>query len=173
MDSLEMLKSKEGQLNAVFACYGSAAQHGQLFEDALSQLVLTLNRISGNDLSTVDLLAVESRLRKKTMGQLIGELKKRVTISHEWVYESLRIALEKRNFLIHEYFLKRQDEFEAYSGRMGMLSELLSIENAIKRATDITNGMRVAVNQALDGSHEESEDATALFSIEVHVDDRQ
>lgn len=31
-----MLKTKEGQLNAVFACYGSAMQSGQLFEQALS-----------------------------------------------------------------------------------------------------------------------------------------
>ena len=29
--SLEMLKSEEGQLNAVFACFGSAAQHAQFW----------------------------------------------------------------------------------------------------------------------------------------------
>ena len=34
--SLEMLKSEEGQLNAVFACFGSAAQHSQYFEAALA-----------------------------------------------------------------------------------------------------------------------------------------
>ena len=42
-ESLKMLESKKGQLNAVFACYGSAAQHGQLLEEALARLIAELN----------------------------------------------------------------------------------------------------------------------------------
>ena len=74
-----MLKSQEGQLNAVFSCFGSAAQHGQLFEHALGELVLSLNAVSGRRLSSADLLNVERRLHKKTIGQLLRELNKHVT----------------------------------------------------------------------------------------------
>ena len=39
-ESLDMLKSEEGQKNAVFACFGSAAQHAQLLEAALSDFLV-------------------------------------------------------------------------------------------------------------------------------------
>ena len=47
--TLEMLESEEGQLNAIFACYGSAVQNGQLFEESLAKLVAILNEWSEAD----------------------------------------------------------------------------------------------------------------------------
>ena len=44
-ESLRMLASKEGQINAVFACFGSAAQHSQFFEAALGEFLLVYNKI--------------------------------------------------------------------------------------------------------------------------------
>ena len=59
-----MLVSDEGQRNAVFACYGSAAQHGQLLEDALSRLIAKPNAVRGMD-------DPDAGLGKKTTGQLL------------------------------------------------------------------------------------------------------
>ena len=39
-ESLKMLEPEEGQNNAVFACFGSAAQHAQMFEEALGNFLL-------------------------------------------------------------------------------------------------------------------------------------
>ena len=39
-ESLRMLETEEGQNNAVFACFGSAAQHAQMFEEALGKRCL-------------------------------------------------------------------------------------------------------------------------------------
>ena len=36
-ESLRMLESEEGQTNAIFACFGSAVQHSQLFEQGLDR----------------------------------------------------------------------------------------------------------------------------------------
>ena len=102
--SLEMLESEEGQLNAVFACYGSAAQHGQLFEDSLAKLVALLNDWlgSGNPVA---------RLEKKTIGELLRLFEtKFVEEIDDWVPEFLDEARERRNFLIHKYFLTRANE---------------------------------------------------------------
>jgi len=67
--SLETLESEEGQLNAVFACFGSAAQHAQFFEEALGEFLLAYNKICNKsltisrnrprDFSTPDILAVK------------------------------------------------------------------------------------------------------------------
>src|SRR5262245_10449998 len=38
-ESLQMLRTRVGQVNAVFACFGSAAQHAQHFEAALAEFL--------------------------------------------------------------------------------------------------------------------------------------
>ena len=78
--SLEMLESEEGQLNAVFACYGSAAQHGQLFADSLAKLVALLNDWLGGSNPV-------ARLEKKTIGELLA---------HPFL-ELGNIAIERQN----------------------------------------------------------------------------
>ena len=104
MKSLEMLNSEEGQLNAVFACFGSAAKHAQFFEAALSEFLLVYNRLLKKSLTLADLEVVETSLHKKTMGALLTEFRKHVKISDDVVSTSLSDAVQKRNFLIHRYF---------------------------------------------------------------------
>lgn len=72
-ESLRMLKSEEGQLNAVFACYGSAAQFAQFFEEALARFLSVYNRICVGTISVQDLKAFDAKQSKKTMGQLLRE----------------------------------------------------------------------------------------------------
>ena len=169
--SLVMLESKEGQLNAIFACYGSAAQHGQIFEAALSNFLFAYNSLVKKRLSIDDLKLVKSKLHKMTMGALLTELQKHITIDATWVSNCLRVALEKRNFLIHSYFLEREAKFRTEAGRLEMLRELVSIEKAIEKATDITNGMRIALCEALelDESQTDSDDSQTLFSITIDL----
>ena len=76
-----MLNSEEGQLNAVYACLGSAAQHGQLFEVALSDFLLAYNGLLKKSFKLADLEAVKTSLQKKTMGALLADFKKHLKIS--------------------------------------------------------------------------------------------
>ena len=144
-DSLRMLESEEGQINAVFACFGSAAQHGQYYEKALSEFLATINRILAPSTPLKELKTAESQLNKKTIGQLLKIMNKHVKTDALWVTDAWIKALEGRNFLIHRYFLEREDRFKTKAGRMAMLKELLTIETQLKEATDLVNGMRVAV----------------------------
>ena len=54
-ESLKMLETEEGQLNAVFACFGSAVQHSQLFEQGLTRFLKMYNKIASDSLSIDDL----------------------------------------------------------------------------------------------------------------------
>src|SRR3954454_3936065 len=83
-ESLRMLESAEGQTNAVFACYGSAAQRAQNFEDGLARFLLVYNRITKESLRLEDL---EAGLHKLTMGRLIKDLSKFVTFQ-DGTYQS-------------------------------------------------------------------------------------
>lgn len=172
-ESLRMLKSKEGQLNAIYALYGSAAQQGQLLEKALSDLMIKLREISGHSVSPTNLRATESSSHKKTIGQLLKDFENNTRNLDKWVEDSFREARDKRNFLIHHYFLERENKFQTRSNRMKVLKELVLIQETLKRATDFANGMRVAVSEILDGVRKEPDKISVLFSFEIDVPDLQ
>ena len=166
-ESLKMLESEEGQLNAVYACYGSAAQHGQLFEAALSDFLVTYQ-------SLVKRLPESSLTKKKTMGQLLTEFRRYIKIRDEndqWVFDSLSSALEMRNFLIHRYFLERQDKFENESGRFDMLGELISTQETLNAARVLTNAIRIALCENLEGRETDRDSRQVVFSIQVSIPD--
>ena len=175
-ESLRMLESKEGQLNAIFACFGSAAQHGLDYEIALEEFLLTYNKIF-KELTQQDLEAIETKLQKKTIGSLLKEFKGYVTISDRTVEQFLNNARKKRNFLIHHFLRQRRDRFDTEQGRMEMLAELVSIEKELKIATRLINGMRIAVSEK-PGLKSENKNITAeesdtasevLFSLRIHL----
>ena len=162
--SLEMLESEEGQLNAVFACYGSAAQHGQFFEESLSSLVVLLNELSGADNPAVG-------LEKKTIGQLLRLFRTQfVDEIDDWVPEFLDNARKRRNFLIHDYFLARADALGAPGGRRAVLMELLAIEGELRRGAALVNGLRVAIERSKMGAREANGEGEPIFSVRLRIE---
>ena len=164
--SLGMLESEEGQLNAVFACYGSAAQHGQLFEESITRLIVVLNELSGIECNA-------EMMEKWTIGRLLGHWQKTfVQKIDEWVPQFLDEGRRLRNFLMHDYFLSRRDQLATEDGRMAMLKELSGIELHLSRAAGLINGVRVAVSRQPDGRMMPggSDGADVVFSAELHIE---
>ena len=142
-ESLRMLQSGEGQLNAVFACFGSAAQHAQLFEQGLTRFLIMYNKIASDSVSVDDIG------QKMTMGQLLRKVGQHVTISDNSVEEGFSTALMDRNYLIHRFFLERNPLLGSSEGRMQLLSELVGIEANLERCRVMINAMRIAMCKAL------------------------
>ena len=61
--------------------------------------------------------------RRRTMGQLLGRLRK-IGIPYEGLEIKLKESLTKRNWLMHSYFSDRAMEFMSEAGRNKMISEL-------------------------------------------------
>lgn len=155
-ESLKMLESKEGQMNAVFACYGSAAQHGQLLEEALAMLITELNGMRS-------LESTDGGFDKKTTGQLLRMfIRDFVEEIDDWVPDFLDRARERRNFLTHEYFLKRKKAMAVEAGRLEILRELLDIEGDLRRAAGLVNGLRVAVAETRQDERGEKQRRTVI-----------
>ncbi len=148
-ESLKMLESEEGQLNAVFACFGSAAQHAQLFEQGLAEFLIAYNRICSDSIAIDDLEAGTSSLRRRTMGQLLRKLSEHVTIEEISVSDCFSTALKSRNYLMHEFFLKKNSELETAEGRMQLLVELTTIQGILERSRVMINAMRIAMCETL------------------------
>lgn len=174
-----MLDTEEGQNNAVYACFGSAAYHAQFFEEALTRFLTMYNRLSRKSTTVEDLEMLSQSLHKRTMGTLLNDLKCRITIHDKRVLDCFDVALRQRNYIIHEFFLLRGRELSTESGRFQLLRELVDIGNELEKATLITNGMRVAVSERLgydqDGhpaTHvkaEAKDDSAVLFTIEIDL----
>ena len=65
---------------------------------------------------------------KKTLGNLIHELRKSSTIVDDFE-STLKEALIKRNWLAHNYFWERATKFETENGREDMKEELQEMAN--------------------------------------------
>lgn len=159
-----MLESEEGQLNAVFACYGSAAQHGQLFEESLTRLIVALNEWSAIECDA-------ESIEKWTIGRLLDYLRKEfIKEIDEWVPQYLEEGRRLRNFLIHDYFLSRKEQIATERGRKTMLKELTGIEQQLRRGADLMNGFRVAIGRVMEGgTTPEREDGEIIFSAKVEI----
>ena len=165
---LEMLESKEEQLNAVFACYGSAAQHGQLFEEALLKLIAVLNECLGID-STAPAIR-----KKKTIGELLKLFKDEfVEEMDDWVSDFLDETRRRRNFLIHDYFLKRSGDMSIEAGRVAVLRELADIEGQLRRGAGLVNGLRVAIEAARNGERPPNDGSEVVFTVKLRLQERQ
>jgi hypothetical protein len=53
--SLDMLKTDEGETNAVFSCFGAAAQHAQIFEEGLAKFLVVYNLLAAKAVTLEDL----------------------------------------------------------------------------------------------------------------------
>ncbi len=170
-ESIRMLESEEGQLNAVFACFGSAAQHSYFFEDALGKFLLVYHKIFKKSLTLQDFENIETKIEQKTSGALLKELRKHVAIHDNTIEQCLDNALQKRNFLIHRFF-RETEKFHTKKGRMEMLRELVGIEKELEKATRLIDGMRVALSKAKDKNikaNKRDSTSDSLFTISVNM----
>ena len=138
-ESLRMLDSEEGQLNAVFACFGSAVQHAQLFEQSLTRFLMMYNKISSDSAS------IEDIGRKMTMGELLRKVRKYVAITDDAIEERFSTAVEQRNYLSHRFFLECSSALESTEGRLQLIYYLTRVERILDRSRVTVNSMRIAM----------------------------
>lgn len=90
-ESLDMLKTEEGQLNAVFACFGSAA----MFAGALGDFLRAYDKVRSKKLPAEELKELTQRIDARTMGQLLRDLRNLVTFSEGDYAKRMKAALIK------------------------------------------------------------------------------
>lgn len=163
---------EERQLNAVYACYGAAAQHAQHFEAALAELLIVYNKLTNKSLTPQEFEAMEVSLQKRTMGDLLKNHFRKVFRIHDFTVEGLMDSgLNARNYLMHNFLREREQYLGNEDGRFMLLTELTEIGRMLESATDLTNGMRVATVQVLEGTRRPVSEGDSLFSLEIQVPD--
>jgi hypothetical protein len=171
-ESREMLKTRVGQVNAVFACFGSAAQNAQEFEAALAKFLSEYNRLSKRTLALQDLEGLDHKLQKKTLGMLLREFSKHVKISDPKVGAFLEMALTKRNFLMHHFFREKRFTLRSQEDRMELISELVGIERLLSQAATLIRAMGIALSEEVLNKRKPCADSTkVLFTADIAMPD--
>jgi hypothetical protein len=157
--------SPDDCMSSLCELFGAAAYYAQRFEAALKDFLLVYSQLV-NDTATAD--ALQAMLEKKTMGHLLRRIRDVVIIRSDWPDGLLDHALERRNYLMHEFFLKHEQELRVPDAQPRLAQELAELGYALKAALIMTRGMTNAIQQALE--HLERCDDEAV-TVEMSMSD--
>lgn len=118
----------------VYAFFGLCSYYGQVLERGLINLAVVLNVRGATHVTGDDVVAAFERIEVKTLGQLIGDVRRMVPIPDE-LGAALSTALHDRNCLAHRFFTIRDVDFCSNPGRRNMIEELRDM-TARFQATD-------------------------------------
>ena len=140
------MKSTAELRKDVFAWYGGAAYYSQCFEIELSILLLHSTHIKQEEWTKRSLEKVHEKISKMTLGQLIKELKKTFEIS-PYLEGRLSKYLEKRNYLIHNFFYENSYKLPLINGCNDMIEELQKITKIFQEADSIAMDLNKQVRK--------------------------
>jgi Mn-containing catalase len=129
MDDID-LNSK--QKREVFEKYGLAMYYVQCVERSLAMLI--------SSVFNKDFISSSPNIRdgfynqafSRTLGRLIKELEMKITMPPN-LKENLIHTLNKRNWLVHNYFYERAGEILTSKGREKMINELTELMESFER----------------------------------------
>jgi hypothetical protein len=115
-------------LKEMFANYGLTALAAQAMEKTLFLLLAAVECLEARKVSKSELYKVFDRHDRKTLGQLIAALRKKIPVAQN-LDDDLNHALDKRNYVAHNFFLDRWDNQRLIRHPEQMSEELLPIRD--------------------------------------------
>jgi hypothetical protein len=118
------------QVKEVYARFGLAVYFAQVLEHGIVNALLVVDLIPSRrhlapskDQWAAEVDAFTGHHFEDTMGRLINNLRSVTTLDAD-LESILRKALGRRNWLVHDYFRERAEEFISDIGRQEMLKEI-------------------------------------------------
>lgn len=133
----ELPEAENSEAKEVFAFFGLASYHAQVCEKGLVNMAVIL-QARGSKLTTDLWDGLFGQFDPRTFGQLLHEIKKKLTINEE-DEALLREALKKRNWIAHQFFADFSIDFTLESGRRKMIEELKAVTTLFMRADICTS----------------------------------
>lgn len=127
-------------LKLFFSEFGLSVFQAQKLEYDLASLLLLLDRVINIQISREKLLSADAKYSKQTLGQLLTELRSRITIENK-IDNQLASALDKRNYLAHRFFNEDSDKLRNPGDLPNLTEKIRAIGEEIKNATSIINAL--------------------------------
>ena len=119
----DTLDPESYRMREVYAYYGLTMYHIQCLERTLAILGATVYNSNADHITREQFDVILETNFKKTLGNLISNIKKSVDLPEDFE-KKLADALEKRNFIAHNYFWKRAMKLSHTRGQEEILAEL-------------------------------------------------
>lgn len=107
----------------VYAFFGLCSYYAQVLEQGVVLLAVALRARGLTDLTGAAVSVGFDQADRKTLGQLLHDVRHRVEITSD-TEAGLNRALMDRNHLFHRFFVKHDVDFGSNSGRKEMIDEL-------------------------------------------------
>lgn len=121
---------ENSEAKEVFAFFGLCMYNLQIFEQGCVNLAVGLQIKGLTELTEKDFDNLFNKMSMKTLGQLISDVRNYVNIPTK-LEKDMNNVLEKRNYIVHRFFVKHDIDFMSSNGRVEMIEELRKIsENA-------------------------------------------
>lgn len=149
----------------MFANYGLTALAAQALEKTLLLLLGAVNCLEVGKVTKSDLHEVLDEHNRKTLAWLIKALRTKVTFPHALEADLTR-ALEKRNYVMHHFFLDRFDVLRLAESPEQMSQELRPIWELLNDVQGRTGAILEIVQKQFGGSQAQIEqEAKQLLKI--------
>lgn len=125
------MTEEELHIKDVYVHFGLASYMAQCLERSIAMVLVFVYGKGPTEITRIELDQVLSKTFRKTMGQLIKELKHKNNT--DLMEVEIDLALEKRNWLIHNYFYDRAGHFMTQDGRDLMIDELIEIRGLLEK----------------------------------------
>lgn len=150
----------------LFANYGFASLKAQSIEKQLSAIIVAIEHIDNTKIAPLEFRALLDQEDKRTMGNLIRILQGKVSLPSDLENE-LNDILEKRNYLIHTFFISKGLDMGNEELIPSMNTEIIEIgksfEKTITSSDDILEKIQNIISIPIDKLNEE---AKKLFKLE-------
>ncbi len=117
-----------------YAHYGLAMYQAQVLEHGIVNAMVYARMPERNRITRADIDAFMGRQFEKTLGALLRELAKYVVVPAE-LATTLVEALRLRNYLAHDYFRERAEQFMTDAGCIVMIEELQAWQELFRDAS--------------------------------------
>jgi hypothetical protein len=146
----EFEQRKRDVLQPIYFEVGAALVDCQSFEYGIAYLLYLSSRLGVKGLDTARAISILDDDEKRTAGQLIGMLKKHVTVS-EGIEEGLATALQARNQLVHRYLIENVERLADPKEHQNLTNEIRTLRSKVRKAHKQLEPFVKAIAEILDG----------------------
>ena len=129
--------------NLIYSTFGRVSQTAKFFVDNLGALLIAMNALEGEESpssAAKDAASYLNSLAKDALGGRLARLKNYSGIDPALI-DGLMQALSVRNALVHDFFVKRDQNLKDPSGRSELLLELGEMHFALVSAWGTTHAI--------------------------------
>jgi hypothetical protein len=147
------MSSFPDDLRELYFEFGRAAEMAQVMETEAGNLALVYASMLVDTSKITDeqsefFRAIVEDVNKRTFGNLFREIQKLGQIDAN-ILATVNDALERRNYLTHQFFRKHNFAIHSVDGRKAMLAEIREIQGSLSLAHAMLSGMTGSLSQLL------------------------